>query len=359
MSAALPASIVELVLGLATAPAEPGAGNRIAVEGVTFGAGDAGALRIGMRTLEASALRVASGPLMLEVGRLALQDLAAQVRFEDGRPRLRSVEIASIEIPALKLQGPLDLSVHPAAAGAWSLGPLAAAEGTIRAEIVDAHLVFDADVTVPIRQGRVEFKDATVEHVGPDSRMGASRLGIYVDAPNGRSYLYQFTSVPVAGVEFEKRGAMLGPWVTDRGRLQLQPFLEWLLRQPGSGQLLGVTEQARLLFDRTKASGEVRLGDGRFAAPGVQADLAGRVEGRNAVRLHSEAVGRGLTLTIASLLVRNVVLGAGDMPLHSDEISGALTLRLSVEGGQVRFGFELANVRMTGLRDVRRAHPAP
>lgn len=254
---------------------------------------------------------------------------------------------ASAELSGVKVTGPLDLSLHP---GTWSLAPLATAEGAIRAEIVDAHLVFDADVTVPIRRGVVEFKDATVEHVGPDSRMGASRMGIYVDAPNGRSYLYQFTSAPVAGVEFEHRGALPGPWVTDRGRLQLQAFVEWLLRQPASGQLLGVTEQARMLFDRTKVSGEVRLGDGVLAAPGMQADLAGRAAGRNAVRLHSEAVGRGLTLAIDSLLVRNAVFGHGATQVRCDEITGALTLRLFVEGGNVRFAFELATLKMTGLQ---------
>jgi hypothetical protein len=291
--------------------------------------------------------RLSSGPLALELGDLALHGMALQVLEEAGKPRVTPLTVARAELSGLKLGGPLDLSLQP---GAWSLGPLAGAEGALRAEIVDAHLVFDADVTVPIRQGTIDFKDATVEHVGPDSRMGASRMGIYVDAPNGRSYLYQFTSAPVAGVEYESRGAMLGPWVTDRGRLQLQPFVEWLLRQPASGQLLGITEQARLLFDRTKVSGEVRLGDGKLAAPGVQADLVGRAEGRNAVRLHSEAVGRGLTLEIASLSVKNAVLGSGGIEARCDEITGALTLRLFVEGGKVRFAFELATVRMTGLQ---------
>lgn len=80
--------------------------------------------------------------------------------------------------------------------GPLSLEPLANAAGAIRAEIVDARLGFDADVTVPIRQGWIHFNDATVEHV--------------------------------------------------------------------------------VLFDRTAIQGEVRLGDGKFTAPGVQVTLAGR-----------------------------------------------------------------------------------
>ncbi len=71
---------------------------------------------------------------------------------------------------------------------------------------------------------------------------------LYVDAPNGRSYLYQFASAPLAGVEFEHRGALLGPWVSERGKLRLQPFAEAMLRQRGGGQSQGLTGQARLLL---------------------------------------------------------------------------------------------------------------
>jgi hypothetical protein len=184
-----------------------------------------------------------------------------------------------------------DTAAGQSAAEAWCLGPLAAADGTIRAEIVDAHLLFDADVTVPIRRGNIDFNQATVEHVGPDSSMGVSRLGVYVDAPNGRSYVYQFSSTPVSGVEFERRGAFLGAWVANRGNLRLQDFAEGLLRQGRRGPGAGFTEEARLLFDRTALSGDVQLSDGRFAAPGVEADLVGRADGRNTIRT-ARGVGR-------------------------------------------------------------------
>ena len=275
---------------------------------------------------------------------------------------LDAVQAREVECEGLKLQGPINIAPQAHKAGdasqltdkapadAWRLDPLGQAEGTVRAQITDAHLLFDADVTVPIRHGQIDFNDATVEHVGPDSRMGISRLGLYVDAPNGRSYLYQFPSAPMAGVEYERRGAVLGPWVTDRGKLQLQAFAEGLLRQAREGHGLGVTEQARLLFDRTAVSGDVQLGDGRFAAPGVQADLVGRADGRNVVRLHSEAVGRGLSLEMASLAVRDAVLHSGDMQMSCGDVAAALTLRLSVEDARLRFAFDLTNMKLSGLR---------
>ncbi|MBI5277569.1 MAG: hypothetical protein HY854_14025 [Burkholderiales bacterium] len=229
---------------------------------------------------------------------------------------------------------------------AWFLGPLATADGTIRAEIVDAHLGFDAQVTVPIRYGQVDFDDATVEHVGPDSRMGVSRMGLYVDAPNGRSYLYQFPSTPVAGVEFEHRGALLGTLVSDRGKIQLQAFGEWLLAQLDGGQGLGVTEQARQLLQRTSLQGDLQLGEGKVVLPGVQAERVGR----QAVRIHSEAVGSGFTIELPSLVLRNVVLDAGGRQLVCHEVKGALVLKLTVDGGQVHAAIDLDQLKVSGMR---------
>jgi hypothetical protein len=373
MSNPFTASIVDFVLGLALAPADQESGNRFSLEGLSLRRGPDGALELSVQRVTAAALRVGSGPLLLELEHLAVHKVVALVRVGQGSPRLQALQAAGAELSGVKVQAPLSLSRPPAGepyvlhahggtaatgegasrqpgAGTWCLDPLGAANGTIRAEILDAHLLFDADVTVPIREGQVDFNATTVEHVGPDSRMGVSRLGLYVDAPNGRSYLYQFASAPVAGVQFERRGARLGPWVTDRGKLLLQPFGEGVLRQRAGAKGAGFTDQARPLFDRTAISGEVRLGDGRFVVPGVQGQMVGRAEGRNAIRLHSEAVGRGVTVELASLLVRHAVLGTGDGRIACDEIAGALRLRLFVADAQVRVAFDVPNIEIAGLR---------
>jgi hypothetical protein len=365
MAAALPASILDLVLGLALASTDQDTSNRVSLDGLTVGPRSDGALDMAIRNLQAASLRLASGPLVLDLGELALRGIQAQVRIGPGRPRLASFEAANAELSGVKVQGPLTLPPRlqggapaPAASPAgqasgsgWRLDPLAAADGSVRAQIVDAHLLFDADVTVPIRQGQIDFNEATVEHVGPDSSMGVSRMGIYVDAPNGRSYLYQFPSAPLCGVEYEQRGALLGAWVTKRGKLRLQEFGESLLRQAlGRKALAGLTEQARQLFERTAVSGEIRLGDGTIAAPGLQADLQGRAAGRNGVRLHAEAVGRGLTAELASLSIRNALLGSTATSLRCAEIAGSLTLRLVREGAEARFELQLGATTIRGLR---------
>jgi len=350
---AVPASLLLDLLQTAKlgSTREP-AGNRIALEGLTWGPRADGLVECGVRQLEGTALHLAAGAIVLEVDRLALHELTAQVRFGQGAPQLSGLAAARAELAGVKLQGPLVLPRQAEAAlhGAWTLTPLADAEGMLHAQIVDAHLLFDADVTVPIRQGQVEFNAAKVEHVGPDSRMGVSRMGVYVDAPNGRSYLYQFTSAPVAGIEFERRGALPGPWVSDRGRLRLQEVLEGLLRQPLAAPGHGITDQARLLFDRTALSGHVQMGDGKLAAPGVQAVLTGRSQGRNLVRLRSQAVGRGLGVEIAALAVRDALLQAGGLRLACSEATGTLKLETVIEGAQARFVFEAPSLKLAGLR---------
>jgi hypothetical protein len=350
MALALADSILDRLLRSTLGPAGQDAGNRVSLEGLTLLPRADGVLEIGIRKLEAASLRMASGSLVLEVGRLALEKLVAVMTIEDGRPHLSALEAAAGELSGVKVHGPLPLPSRAAGIAGCCLGPLADAEGTIRAEIIDAHLMFDAFVMVPMRQGRIDFNDATVEHLGPNSRMGVSRLGIYVDAPNGRSYLYQFASAPVAGVGYEQRGTLLGRFVTDRGSLHVQRFGEWLLRQPLGGQAHGLTEQARLLFDRTALSGDVQLGDGTLAAPALKAQLAGRAEGRNVVRLHSEAVGRGLTADMAALSVGNASLNLGQTRIDCEQLAGSLTLRLFLEDGQLCFSLDVADMKISRLR---------
>jgi len=368
MAAAFVASILDALPGLAFGSTDADAGNRFSMEGVTVEAGQAGTWAVAIRKLEAASLRLAMGPFVAEAGRVVLHLLVARVRIEAGRLRLEALEAATAEVRDVKLRAPVAWPASappdphaaglsaPSDAGAWKLDPLASADGTIHAEIVDAHLLFDADVTVPIREGGIDFNYATVEHVGPDSRMGVSRLGLYVDAPNGRSYLYQFTSAPVAGVAFEHRGALLGPRVPDRGHLRLQAFGEWLVRHArgGRGQGQGFTDQARLLFDRTAVSGTLQLGDGHIAVPGVQAELTGRAEGRNTMGLRAQAVGRGLAVDLPSLAVRSATWQTPAAELRCEALTGAITLQLSVEGGALRLDMQLAEAKLSGLRWGRR-----
>jgi hypothetical protein len=359
-AASLIGLLLESELGGAAGEAGATGHNRWTLEGLTWQPGEDGVIALGIRRLEATALRLASGPFVLEIDRIDMHEISARVRLDNGMPRLIAVEVADIAFSGLALQGPVAMPPQPqkkiqaassspadqTAADAWQLGPLSDAEGTLRSRITDAHLLFDADVTVPIRGGRIDFNDAKVEHVGPDSRMGVSKMGVYVDAPNGRSYLYQFAAAPVAGVEFEQRGALLGPWVSERGKLRLREFAESMLRQGRAGPGQGLTEQARLLLGRTALSGELRLGEGLVAVPGLQVHL----EEGAAIGLRSPSVGRGLTVEMASVSARDAAAAWQGVQVAVQRMSAKLQLVFTADGQGLRFALDLANGKAAALR---------
>ena len=366
MSASLAASLVDLVRGLAIGTREGTNANRFSLESVRWTPASDGALEMRIGRLEAMGLQLASDALRMEIERVTVHDLLVTVHAGNDALRVGAIEARDAEFAGLKLHGPLLLprqfrqlweATHPAdgtalppPADTWQLGPLGEIDGTLRGRITDAHLLFDADVTVPIRHGLVDFNDATVEHVGPDSRMGVSPLGFYVDAPNGRSYLYQFASAPLAGVEFERRKSLIGPWISERGKLRLRPFAESMLRQGLSTQAQGLTAQARTLLGRTALSGELRLGDGMLALPGLRVAMDGHEQGLNTVVLRSESVGRGLGAEIAALSAREIAASWGGAQLAGGAVTAKLGVQVVVEGDTLRFVLAAANGRITAPR---------
>jgi hypothetical protein len=205
-----------------------------------------------------------------------------------GELRLEGASVEQVVVPPLAVGGPRKT---------WRLDPLGSLDGTLHADITDAAWVFDADVTIPISHGRIDFNRATVEHVGPDSSIGLSPMGIYVDAPNGRTYLYRLSASHVPGATFERRGVLLASWTADRGSLDLQPFVECLL----SGMPIGaLATGTRDMIARTRVNAELRLGDGVIGDDRNHVLFAGRDQGNNAIELSSPS-GAGLVARMPQL----------------------------------------------------------
>lgn len=380
-TAAQASLLTEIVSGILLGSSGGESRNQWSFDGLAATPRSDGGLDLAADQLSASNVRIAWGPHTLEVSRLSLRCLTAHVHRVGSSLSIGPVAASGAELSGVSLSGPLSVppqlgqlwsnarSPAPAparpkpatAAGAapddWRLEPLAAAEGHLRAQIADAHLVFDADVTIPVHGGQIDFNRAKVQHVGPDSRMGVSRMGIYVDAPNGRQYLYQFDGAPLSGVELEQRGSLLAGGVSDRGRLTLQLYAEAVLRQAASGTSQGLTEQARLLLERTAVKGHVHLGDGAVAAPGLQARLHGRDAGRNRARLNSDAVGRGITLEVPALAAKEAAGTWRGSSVASDTLDAQLSLRIAADRGQLQFAVDIASLTASGVRfTLARAH---
>lgn len=236
----------------------------------------------------------------------------------------------------------------PAPAQRWRLEPLGGLEGSLRAEIVDAAWIFDADVTVPIVRGRIDFNRATVEHVGPDSSMGVSRMGVHVDAPNGRTYLFLFSATHVPGARFEEREAGLLPgWRGDRGSIELQPLLEGLL----SGLPIGsAAAGTREMVARTRLSGEFQLGDGVIGNDGRRVVLEGRDRHRNRVALSSLPSGEGVVLRMPDLSARELHWEAEGRIVSTGALSGTLSVQVQQGPGAPQVVLNVAELEVQDIR---------
>jgi len=242
--------------------------------------------------------------------------------------RISTVTIGELRVKDAKVE-PHGIAprASPGARTAWRLEPLASLTGTLRAEVVDAAWLFDADITIPINVGAIDFNRATVEHVGPDSSLGVDRKGVYIDAPNGRIHLFLWPATIVPGVEFERSHRRLTRFRTaHRGAIQLRPLLESLLAGTPIGTL---AVRVRDLLSRTRVSGTFRLGDGVVGDERRRIVLSGRGLGRNHVELSPGSGGRGVLLRILDLLADELRMEAFGAVVCAGELSASLSMQVS------------------------------
>jgi hypothetical protein len=258
--------------------------------------------------------------------------------------------LAEVGIEELCIEGArFELGSVPGRSGGrpalrWELGPLASLDGTLHADITDAAWVFDAHVTIPIVRGRIDFNRATVEHVGPDSSMGVSRMGIYVDAPTGRHYLYLLSATHVPGTTFERRGGLFSG--TDRGSIDIAPFIEGFLGGLPLGKL---ASDVRDMLARTRLSGTFLPGDGVLGQDRDRVVLTGRAQDANRLELSSASPGPGLVLRLEALSATASRFERFGMRVSTGSVSGALSVQLThAPGGPSA----LASVVELTLRDV-------
>lgn len=272
------------------------------------------------------ALQWQHGPMRGRIDEVVLRE-ATMVSGPHG---LRRLAAAAVEVRGLSLSSTLRPTALPR--GSWRLDALRQLDGALRAFITDAAWIVDADATLPIQHGRLNFDNVSVEHVGPDSSLGLSRGGVYLDAPHlGRRYLYVFTAGEVPGVSFEQRvDGQAG--IGYRGAIDLHAFLPRLLTagarplgHPADPSVLG-------MLDRTRLAGDLQCGDGLLSVPGVRMMLSGMAAGRNRVGVSSAVLSRELVLRLPDVQADDVQLDLPQGWLSAARLSAEVELSLTAIG---------------------------
>lgn len=251
---------------------------RIAGQGLRLqGGAGVGVLAVGVGELECQGLEAVCQPVRLAGLGAVWPDTATDRPTDD--PGGPAGAKATAPTPGHEPPEPPDAS--------WQLDALAGLGGLVHAFITDAVWRVDAEVRVPIEAGSVDFDQVSVAHIGPDSSMGLSRAGLYVDGPGGREYLYLWTGGDIPGAQYEARDGLRHR----RGRLDLRAFVEGLLRR-GAPSVPGRPAPRHLAatLDRTRLTAELQLGDGVLRTPFGAAVLHGQAQGMNKLIVSATAL---------------------------------------------------------------------
>ncbi|WP_395139408.1 hypothetical protein [Schlegelella aquatica] len=303
----------------------------------------------------------------IAAARVCLRGLAARPAGHAGAALpFESLTVGEVDCQGveMELRAPLAHAAgwaRAAASGAWHLDALGGLHGFVHAFITDALWKVDAEVRVPVAQGTVDFDQVTVAHIGPDSSMGLSRGGLYVDARHGgRQYLYLWTEGEMPGATYEQRDG--GGRSGSRGRLDVRRFVHGVLAGGllGAGSLPGRPAHRRLAatLDRTRLNGELQLGDGALGSADLHLVLEGHGQGSNKVVVSAAVVSHKLLLRLPELRAsqaRGRLDGRGWR-------CGAVSADLSVKWTRSRDPHAEVLVVHAGhltLRDLAWPHPEP
>ncbi|HET9642174.1 MAG TPA: hypothetical protein VFP68_02165 [Burkholderiaceae bacterium] len=315
----------------------------VEVQGLGLEVAEDGTLTLRLHAARVRDVSLAAGSLSVSFAQAAARGI--ELRLSRGR-QLLSLSIDDIEV--LELQAGFDADAVASLrrlSGPWRLDAVAGADGRLDTHIADAAWVIDADVALPINQGRIDFDRVVVEHVGPNSAMGISRGGLYVDAPRlGRSYLVLFTADDVPGAEFEQRSEGGSRRVLHRGRLDIAALLEALLSTPTLGRAASAKVQAQI--DRTWLAGEVRLGDGMLGTEGNHLVLTGRGEDMNVMSVSAAALSELLDIGLRRLRASSATATLAGSALTCDAVNADLEVRVRGLKGDLS--------RMTGSAKIGR-----
>lgn len=298
--------------------------------GLALTAAPDGHVTLAAERMVVQGVQVVTDHVRMDIAQVALDDVRAEVMPIAGAPALTRFAARHLVVDRLQAGIARGAIAGDGAPSPVQLDALASLDGLVHAFVTDALWFVDADVSVPIRQGSIDFNKVEIEHIGPNSTLGVSPAGIHVEGPAGqrRVPVVAFGPVPPPGVAFETRGRF--PFARgDRGRIDLLPFLQaFLAAPPGQPPAQPADPNLVAALDRTRIRGEVRIGDGTLARGGQRVELAGREAGKNRCSLDSPALGQRLVIGVPEFAAGAAILALPGLEVRTATLEAAVEAHL-------------------------------
>lgn len=307
----------------------------------------------------------------LKAARLSMEGLAPGQAFDVLGAALGELELGGVTATYEKAKAPPGAGSSGASSERWVLGALGGLDGTVGVFIVDAAGPVDADVSVPIAKGVIDFNKLVIENVGPNAAMGVDATGIYIDSVTGRDHKYKRTPMP--GATLEKRGKGPGAPVTDRGSLDLKVLLEDILNSPPAAASGGGGSGLDVL-NRAMPKGELGLGAGPIGTTKNNVEVSGHAGTRNRMTLAGVSLGNELIVRLPEFQATRssfeIPGKTGPKTATTGLIDANVRINIAGIGGTIDFkvtltvveGFvrdiKYGNVTLTSAAAMR-ARPAP
>ena len=210
----------------------------------------------------------------------------------------------------------------------WTLDPLVGMNGDLM--IVYPTAIADLDATLPIRNGVVDFDDAT--SFAYSYPFGADRRGIYVDLPpiaGGRTHVYEPPgNAGITPETFKKKDHPSDPDVIDsRGAANLKDMLEAALSAPGTGA--APANLAQLNDVGLNSVGPIRISAGKVGTATDFVELEASSTGVNEFVVNAARIGTALQINSPMFRARRSEFNIKGRTAKTGEIE-ATTMVISI-----------------------------
>lgn len=346
--------------GLARIPGVDLACASLATQGLAITATPEGRCTLVAERVVAQGVRGVIAHATVEIAEMTLADVRSEIVPVAGAPALASFNARTLTLEGLQAALAREAFAATGPVAEVRLDALAALEGLVHAFVTNALWFVDADISVPVRQGAIDFNDVEIEHVGPNSTLGVSPAGIHVEGPakQRRMPVVTFGAPPPPGVSFATDSRL--PFVrSDRGRLDLLPFLQALLEAPRDAPVARPADAsvAGALL-RTRLRGELQLGDGVLARGDQRVELAGRAAGKNRCTLDSPSLAQRLVIRVPEFAAGATAFVLPGREVRTAALTAAVEVHvLGAEAPANSAGMVLSIAQAT-LHDVTLAAPA-